>query len=130
IGTDPSGDSGLGNMRNGVYANATSGLPGPSSNRIGGTTPGARNVIANNGGDGVQLDAGLSNAVRANPIFGNGLLQIDLKGDGISPNDAGDADSGPNNMQNFPNVSAAASDATSTGVRGTLSTTPVVGTYS
>ena len=43
-------------------------------------------------------------AVQDNAIVGNALLGIDLNGDGVTPNDAGDGDSGPNGLQNFPEI--------------------------
>lgn len=55
IGTDSSGDGGLGNGTGvGILSKAT------GNNTIGGTTPGARNVISGNAGDGVLLARGTS----------------------------------------------------------------------
>ena len=47
-----------------------------------------------------------------NAIFHNGKLPINLRPagepvDAVSPNDAGDADTGPNAVQNFPVIAAA-----------------------
>ena len=56
-------------------------------------------------------------------ILSNGSLGIDLGGDGVTPNDTGDADSGPNNLQNFPVLVAAVPGATSTVVQGRLNST-------
>ena len=53
IGTDVTGTHALGNTRAGVYI-----WSGASSNTVGGTIPGARDVISANGFDGVILDAG------------------------------------------------------------------------
>ena len=77
------------------------------------------NVIAYNGrgpiGDpteaafnGVLVHTGTGNALLSNRIYGNGLMGIEL-GDafGVTPNDAGDGDSGANNFQNFPVVTSA-----------------------
>ncbi|MGD8869746.1 MAG: CSLREA domain-containing protein [Gemmatimonadales bacterium] len=61
------------------------------------------NTIAGNGGPGVTLpDAGTGNAISFNSISENGALGIDLGDDGVTPNDAGDADTGPNDLQNYP----------------------------
>ena len=67
------------------------------------------NVIAHNGGNGVRIEGGtsISNTLRGNLIHSNGALEIDLVGPGDSPsgltrNDPGDADSGPNTLINTP----------------------------
>ena len=86
---------------------------------LGGTTSGADNVIANNGLAGVRVNSGTGHAVLGNSIFGNAGLGIDV-GPGVSPpNDAGDGDTGANNLQNFPVLTAVAG-----GVQGTLNSTP------
>ncbi len=108
VGTDLLGTSQLGNGSNGVLIEF-----GAKLNTIGGPEPGAGNVIAFNGGAGVSLDAsaGHCNVIDPNSIYGNAGLGIDLGGDGITPNDPGDADTGPNNLQNFPEISSAAIDS-------------------
>lgn len=87
------------------------------------------NRIAFNGGDGVVVGFSANgNHVRANPIYANDGLGIDLGGsgggDGVTPNDAGDADSGPNTLQNFPLLSSATPSGGTTVVNGTLNSTP------
>src|SRR5205814_180330 len=42
------------------------------------------------------------NIIRGNSFFNNFNLGIDLNADGGTSNDSGDGDSGPNNLQNFP----------------------------
>ena len=93
-----------------------------STNIIGGTASGAGNVIALNGGDGVALASGAGNAVLGNAIFANGGLGIDLGAVGVTPYDAGDGDTGANNLQNFPVLTSAFSGSTS--IEGTLNSTP------
>lgn len=44
----------------------------------------------------------VGNMLQANTIFGNSGAGIDLNNDGVTHNDAGDGDSGPNRLQNFP----------------------------
>ena len=103
---------------------------GASGNLVGGTTLAAGNTIAFNGGAGVLVqDAGSTgNRVRANSVFANGGLGIDLGGDsvtdndlgdGVTPNDLGDADAGPNRLLNFPVLAAVLYGAT-TRVLGVL----------
>src|ERR1051326_1748450 len=58
IGTDANGTAALGNRGSGVS------VGGPSPNLIGGTTPGARNVISGNRGNGIEaFNGGGSNLV-------------------------------------------------------------------
>jgi hypothetical protein len=47
-------------------------------------------------------------------------LGIDLGRDGITPNDTGDPDSGPNNLQNFPVLTSASTGGGSTTINGSL----------
>ncbi|MCA1684209.1 MAG: right-handed parallel beta-helix repeat-containing protein, partial [Actinobacteria bacterium] len=113
-----------GNSRGGVFVKYS------SDNQIGGPESGRGNVIAYNGGGGVIVvpvspDApqqGIS--IRGNDIYSNDGLGIDLGGDGVTPNDAGDADAGANNRQNFPLVTSVTSDGLATAVGGTLNSKP------
>jgi sugar lactone lactonase YvrE len=97
IGTDATGALPRGNGVNGVCLDGGGG----SNNTIGGAG-GAQNLIAYNGGSGVGISVGTGNAVLENSIFGNGGLGIDLNDDGVTLNDPGDADTGPNLQMNFP----------------------------
>ncbi|GEM_PF-1010211 len=111
----------LGNSLEGVFIRDYS-----HNNIIGGTAPGAGNVIAYNGDGGIHiartpLANGASAIPTGNSILGNSIFEnydlasnpypglgIDLNqvaavgGDGVTENDPGDADAGPNNLQNFP----------------------------
>jgi trimeric autotransporter adhesin len=121
IGTDVSGTRFIPNSTGVRIFNS-------QSNTIGGSAPGARNVIAGNLGTGVQIfgSATTSNALSRNLIHDNGRLGIDLEGDGVSPNDLGDGDGGPNLLQNFPVLKSASREAAgSTRVEGTLNSTPL-----
>jgi CSLREA domain-containing protein len=67
----------------------------------------AGNTIAHNSGDGIVLpDAGTGNTIESNDIHDNGLLGIDLGADGVTINDIGDGDAGPNDFQNFPELAS------------------------
>jgi hypothetical protein len=120
IGTDKSGTNDLGNGFSGVSV-------GASNNSIGDGTSGGSNTIAFNKARGVEVDIvtlpitpSLRNRVLSNSIFSNGLLGIDLGRDGVSVNDTGDSDSGPNNLQNFPVISSAKTSSTATTIRARL----------
>jgi CSLREA domain-containing protein len=81
-------------------------LFGAQKTSIGGE---AANTIAYNVGAGVLIadDQDVSsrgNRIGCNAFFENGGLGIDLAGDGVTPNDEGDADEGPNALMNFPVV--------------------------
>lgn len=116
IGTNAAGTSALGNTGNGIFV-------GGANNIIGGSTAGASNVIAFNNQNGVMAGNGTGNQVLTNVIFSNGALGIDLTGDGVTPNDAGDGDTGSNNLQNFPVLTAASSSGGNMTIQGTLNST-------
>lgn len=78
------------------------------------------NTIAHNTGDGVWLRLFPSEvAVYSNNIYSNGGLGIDLtggteNGGGVTANDSGggDADSGPNDLLNFPEINSVRGNGT------------------
>ena len=73
------------------------------------------NTIAFNAGPGVAAtDPLASGSIRGNSIFSNDGLGIELGVAGPQPNDALDADSGPNTLQNFPTILSVNSAATTT----------------
>ncbi len=110
VGTDVSGSVAVPNGGNGLTIAS-------SGNTVGDAA--GPNRIAFNGGHGVTVLSGLGNNVSTNEIHANGLLGINLGSDGIAANDAGDADSGANSLQNFPVLAAGVG-----GVQGTLNSTP------
>src|SRR5262245_39312019 len=114
VGTDITGTLPLGNYF-GVYV-------GSANNLVGGTGPGAGNIIAHNAAYGVSVD-GTGNAILGNSIFDN-QYGISLVGAPMgAANDPQDADTGPNNKQNFP-VLTATTTAASTNIAGILNSTP------
>ena len=118
IGTDATGTLPLGNGSHGVLMQS-------NNNRVGSLTTTTGNVIAFNGGYGVRVDTGTGNAVVNNSIFSNGLLGIDLVPGGVTPNDAGDTDTGSNTLINWPVLSSARTVGANVLVPVALSPTPV-----
>ena len=126
IGVDATGTLPIPNGQHGVYLGCMT-----HDNQIGGTAPGAGNLIAYNGvppslGLGVFLaaDAGTGNAIRANLIYSNNGLGIGLGSNTVLANDPGDGDTGPNNRQNFPIISSATPGAGNTHIIGALHSAP------
>ncbi len=124
VGVAADGVTALGNGGDGIR------VTGPST-VVGGVQPGEANVIAHNAGSGVvvAVEAGRSGTgqravVRGNAIFGNGKIGIDLGNDGVTPNDATDADLGANGLQNVPVVSLAGAAGGRTAVSGSLTSVP------
>ncbi len=105
----------LGQTSHGIYL-----LSAAHDNLIGGLEAGAANWIAFNGGDGVFVGAGTNNAIRGCSIFANTGLGIDLGTSGVTANDAGDADTGANQLQNYPVLTAVTNSGTNVVVVGTL----------
>jgi len=120
IGTDVTSGLALGNTSSGIYlASNTRG------NRLGGTNASEANVIAYNGGDGVFVQTtGTGNAIRGNSIHGSGELGIDLGANGVLPNDSGDADTGANQLQNYPVLTNGIINSSSTVIQGFLNSVP------
>ncbi len=88
-----------------------------------------KNIITGNAGAGVLLSLASSANITENSIFSNAELGIDLNagasvgvGDGVTLNDPGDVDGGPNALQNFPVILGAAINGV---VSGTLNSTPL-----
>ncbi|APW61472.1 beta strand repeat-containing protein [Paludisphaera borealis] len=133
IGTDRIGTPGLGNGNNG--ANGGNGVSLFSNgNTIGGTAPGAGNVIANNSSNGIALVLGSNNnSFLGNSIYNNGQKPVGFTQLGINFGQSneplvnqvwppGPANSGPNNFQNYPvlDPSSGIYDNGSIEIKGTL----------
>ncbi len=115
IGTDAAGTGALGNGT-GVLVDSFA-----SGNTIGGTGAGEGNTIAYNSTLGIDLQRGGGNRLLGNLIHTNGGLGIDLSPAGVTANDAGDGDVGTNELQNFPEITAAVGGGA---VTGTLASAP------
>jgi CSLREA domain-containing protein len=97
---------------------------------VGGTAVGAGNLVSGNTSSGVTVIASpgtaTGNRILGNSIYGNGGIGIDLGVvdplEGVTPNDDGDGDTGPNNLQNFPDLTSVTTAGAGTTVQGTLDT--------
>jgi titin len=129
IGVDVSGSIPLPNGKGGIDI-----FGGATSNTVGGLAPGAGNVIAFNAQHGVNVvdAATTANSILGNSIFGNFGLGIDIGPIGFNPNDLAptpDADIGPNNLQNVPEISYATRDAGQLKVKYNVPSDPANSTY-
>jgi hypothetical protein len=128
IGLASDGDP-LANAANGVLFDNS----GATQNLVGGTDAGEGNEIANNVLAGVAIDSGATDdAVLGNSIHDNGSLGIDLIGlPGADPNDVFDADTGSNEIQNYPFQLRAAADVSTstTAVSAEIRTEPSIEDY-
>ncbi|MBN1877296.1 MAG: right-handed parallel beta-helix repeat-containing protein, partial [Anaerolineae bacterium] len=80
------------------------------------------NIIRDNVLTGITVLSGSGNTFSANIIAQNNGLGIDLGGDGVTPNDLFDGDSGPNELQNMPQLTSLVGEQSL--VRGVLNAQP------
>jgi hypothetical protein len=126
IGTDRTGTKNLGNFLASVE------IRGSSNTTVGDGTAGGSNTVAFSGKEGVLISGSSSgNSVLRNSIFSNARLGINLAGGfedaaGVTANDPGDVDSGPNGLQNRPVLSSAKTNSGTTTIQGNLSSAPGV----
>ena len=123
IGLNAAATAGIGNAFSGVAL-----FNGATKNTIGNSALGAGNAIAFSGWSGIDVydSTTTGNDFNANSIFSNSRLGIDLHGGtengfGVTANDPGDGDSGPNQLQNYPVLTSANSAAV---IQGTLNSVP------
>ena len=122
IGTDITGTLPIPNAFSGICISSNT-----STGIIGGPNPGDGNRIAFNLTQGINIGTGQPGwAILGNSISSNGGLGIalssrcDLALDLPTLNDACDADTGSNNLQNYPILTTASSGGGSTNIQGTL----------
>jgi hypothetical protein len=119
----------LGNTNEGIeIAGATTGAV------IGGTAEGEGNLIAYNKSGVSVTDQATACTISGNRIFENNgstdSLGIDLGGDGLRlANDAGDLDTGPNELQNYPVIATAAPGVGDVRITGSLESTASAGPF-
>jgi len=92
-------------------------------NTIGSTTLNEFNLIEHNAGNGIELrNSGTGNKMSGNHIHDNGKLGIDIDAmtDAVDPIDSGDTDAFSNDEQNYPFLTSAVINGSSTMIMGTL----------
>lgn len=129
IGVGADGKTRLGSQSHGIIFQDLT-----MNNTIGGVNPGDGNIIAFDGpnpsGTSSQAPAGITqtgssgaqgrNFINGNSISGTGGLGIDLVANGVTPNDAGDADG----IQNFPVLTSATFGSATVRIVGSLNSLP------
>ena len=121
IGTDASGARPVSNHGSGIF------LQTPSAGSIiGGANPGEGNTIAFNCGNGIDMWPGyLGWAMLRNSIYSNKGLGISFNHNGVPvENDPGDGDTGSNNLQNHPVITAAPVASGMVDLAGSLNSLP------
>jgi hypothetical protein len=118
IGTTPGNDI-RGNTSSGINVSASAAGNETADNVIGSNNDGVGdavegNVIAYNGIFGISMSdatgtgtATTGNKISRNSIHNNAQLGIDLGNPGVTANDNGDGDTGPNELFNFPVITRA-----------------------
>ena len=116
VGVGADGTSPIGNG-DGIHLDGS-----VTDTEVGRITAGAGNLIAHNSTVGVLVKGATStgNTVRGNVIRDHPGLAIDLGGDGVSANDAGDPDPGANRLQNAPEPQTARTDGSAVTITGVL----------
>jgi hypothetical protein len=136
IGTTPNNLS-KGNTVNGIALSAADGLL-TTQNIIGSNNDGVLdnlegNLIAYNGNIGITSTSSVDisgNIFSRNSIYSNINMGIDLSANGVTANDDGDADTGPNELYNFPViVSSRKVSGTDLLVRGITRPSSIVEVY-
>ncbi|MGV6858948.1 MAG: DUF4347 domain-containing protein [bacterium] len=91
-------------------------------NIVGSINTGAGNLIRGNTDGLIIADTSSTrNTIRGNAIYGNVESNFALSNtDTVTPNDADDSDTGPNNLQNYPVLSAASISGNDLTVTGSL----------
>jgi trimeric autotransporter adhesin len=82
------------------------------------------NVVTGSTGAGIVVRNSASITIFQNSFSGNSLLGIDLGTTGVTPNDSGDTDTGPNGLQNYPVLYSVTQVGANVNIAGTLNSKP------
>jgi len=123
IGTDITGAGPLPNGGAGILVRSAAVVI------TGGNGQNQQNTIAFNNAEGIRVEDTARAQSRQNFIFSNSGLGINLAPAGqgpsvVTPNDPGDTDTGPSQLQNFPVITNVTTGATTVTVSGTLNSLP------
>jgi hypothetical protein len=135
VGTTPNNDS-RGNLNNGINLGSADGV-GVQFNLIGSDNDDVSdaaegNIIAHNSIYGIGTDNTAditANIFSRNSFYSNSNLGIDLGGNGITPNDNGDGDTGPNDYYNFPVITNSFGDGTNLTITGISGLNAIIEVY-
>jgi hypothetical protein len=119
IGVDVGGTSAVTNIGHGIYV-----LNGATGNTIGGTAANAGNLISGNGGKGVVIAAGTTNAILSNSIYSNIGIGIDLADDGVTANNGTVSGALANSGLDHPVFTTAGLNGTALNLTGYVGTAP------
>jgi len=119
IGSDGAGAVAIPNVADGIFVEMNA-----PKNTIGGPAFPDDNLIAFNGGNGVNIASGNGNRIQQNAIFLNTKLGIDLGNNGVTRNTSGGPHNGANHLQNFPVITSALFLGTATSISINLNSTP------
>ncbi|HLF65690.1 MAG TPA: T9SS type A sorting domain-containing protein [Saprospiraceae bacterium] len=119
IGLQSDSVSALGNDGDGILV-----TNGANNNTIGALD--SLNMISFNGNHGVNVDtiAGQGNRIIASIFRSNAGLGINIGADGANQNDMRDQDTGPNDLQNYPELVSVKFTQNTTTVTGIVESTP------
>jgi hypothetical protein len=121
IGTNAAATADLGNGDDGIHIFGQA-----NNNQVGGLNSNEGNIITNNSGEGIQVhnEFADNNAFLGNAIYGNTQMGINLGTDAVTANDLNDADTGPNDEQNFAIIDSVQTSGGNTIINGSLTSTP------
>lgn len=120
VGLDVSGQRILGNSSGGIQISQS------DNNKLGNGTEVGANSIVGNGSVGIRIvsEVATRNSFFRNTIGNHSSIEVDLGGDGPTPNDPLDQDIGPNDLQNYPTIDFVASSSSFVQIAGDLQSTP------
>jgi len=111
IGMASDGSTTIGGINVGIEFNS-----GANSNKVGEVANSRNhNIITGTVQEAIRIVGATTSGIEilANRMFNLGTIPIDLNGDGLTLNDAGDGDTGPNSLINYPTILQGVTDNSS-----------------